>query len=118
MRFNIAANLIDGIKTCETWKPVIKVNAQPPNSPNSIICDLVKYIRPNISLFVPDPIFPNNASLRFVDFQGLDQGTVLVKYLSDKAKEGDTNLTVSHSSNNEYKHLPHHQKDVRYVIAP
>jgi len=118
MRFNIAANLLDGIKSCETWRAEIKVNAQPPNSPGPVICDLVDYICPNPALFVPDPEYPKDASIRFTDFKGLEKEKDLVKYLVKQALQAGTDLSVTQGYSNEYKTEQCAQKDVRYVVAP
>ena len=118
MRFNIAAGLLDGIKACESWRAEIQVLAQPPNSPKPVICDLVDYICPNPAYFVPDPNFPKDASIRFVDFKGIEKEKDLVRYLVKQAAQGGTDLSVTQSYSNEYKNQPHDHKDVRYVMEP
>lgn len=117
MRFNIAAGLIEGIKACETWQPEIEVHAQLPNNPRPVLCNLVEYICPNPINFFPDPNYPKDSSIRFIDFKGVEKEKDLERYLVEQALQGGTDLSIAQSYNNQYKTLPENPKDVRYVVV-
>lgn len=115
MRFNIATSLLEGIKGCETWRAEIMVHAQPPNGHQPVMCDLVDYICPNPAFFVPDPNYPKDAFIRFVE---TEKEKDLIRYLIKQALQGGTDLSVSQSYNNEYKNQLDDHKNIPYEIAP
>ena len=100
MLFNIASDILNVIERNKCWVPRIDIQAMPANgSPG--LHNLTDYMCPKI--FIPDPTFPKNASLRILGYTGHAAEEDVKKYVVSQALLGGSNLSCSQSYSNEYR---------------
>jgi hypothetical protein len=99
MLFNVASAILGEINSCQ-WIPEIWVQALPANGlPGRV--NLVDYIAPK--MFIPDPSFPIDASLRIIGFQGDNAEDEIANYIIKQAMVGGTELKRSQGYSNKYQ---------------